>query len=40
MARAYKVLEMEDLSADALRVLELNYPAHPEIREIRRIVVR
>jgi len=40
MARAYKVLEMDDLSADALRVLELNYPAHPEIREIRRIVLK
>lgn len=39
MARAYKALEMYDLSEDALRVLELNYPAHPGIREVRQIVV-
>jgi outer membrane protein assembly factor BamD len=39
MAKAYKVLELDDLSADALRVLELNYPTHPGIREVRTIVL-
>lgn len=33
MAKAYKVMEMNDLSADAIRVLELNYPGHPGIEE-------
>ncbi len=39
MARAYKILEMDDLSADALRVLETNYPNHPGIEETREVVV-
>lgn len=39
MAKAYKVLELNDLSNDALRVLELNYPSHPGIREVRSIVL-
>jgi len=39
MAKAYKVLEMDDLSNDALRVLELNFPGHPGIEEIRKIRV-
>jgi outer membrane protein assembly factor BamD len=39
MAKAYKVLELSDLSNDALRVLELNYPTHPGIREVRNIVL-
>ncbi len=39
LAKAYKVLEMPDLSADALRVLETNYPNHPGIYEVRRVVV-
>ena len=29
MAKAYKILEMPDLSADTVRVLQLNYPNHP-----------
>ncbi len=29
MAKAYRVLEMNDLANDALRVLEFNYPNHP-----------
>ena len=37
MATAYKVLELEDLSVDALRVLELNYPDHPGIAEVRNL---
>ena len=40
MAKAYKVLEMDDLSGDALRVLELNYPNHPGLNEVAEIVVR
>jgi outer membrane protein assembly factor BamD len=39
MAKAYRVLEMNDLSDDALRVLELNYPNHPGIYEVREIEV-
>lgn len=40
MAKAYRVLEMEDLAADAVRVLEQNYPNHPGIYEIREVVVK
>lgn len=40
MAKAYKVLEMDDLSGDALRVLELNYPNHPGLSEVQEIVIR
>ena len=39
MAKAYKIMEMDDLSEDALRVLELNYPAHPGIADVRRSVL-
>jgi outer membrane protein assembly factor BamD len=39
MAKAYKVLEMNDLSADALRVLETNFPNHPGIDEVREVTV-
>ncbi len=39
MAKAYKVLELNDLSDDPLRVLELNYPNHPGIEEVRRTKV-
>ena len=35
MAKAYKILELNDLSEDALRVLELNYPGHPGVAEVR-----
>lgn len=35
MAKAYKVMGLEDLSSDAMRVLELNYPGHPGIAEVR-----
>jgi len=34
MAKAYKQLNLEDLSADALRVLKMNYPDHPGIAEV------
>lgn len=39
MAKAYKILEMDSLSHDALRVLELNYPNHPGINEVGELVV-
>jgi outer membrane protein assembly factor BamD len=34
LAKSYKVMQFPDLSRDALRVLELNYPDHPGIQEI------
>jgi outer membrane protein assembly factor BamD len=40
LSKAYRVLELDDLSADALRVLELNYPNHPGIEEVKRTRVR
>ncbi|HHA18965.1 MAG TPA: outer membrane protein assembly factor BamD, partial [Methylophaga sp.] len=40
MAKAYKVLELYDLSDDALRVLELNYPGHPGVAEVRQLKVK
>lgn len=39
LAKAYKVLEMDDLSQDALRVLELNYPNHPGIARVQNVTV-
>lgn len=40
MAKAYKVLDMHDLSQDALRVLELNYPGHPGVAEVSKTNVQ
>ena len=40
MSKAYRVLEMNDLSDDALRVLELNYPGHPAIYDVREIEIK
>ncbi|MFT5350298.1 MAG: outer membrane protein assembly factor BamD [Planctomycetota bacterium] len=40
MAKAYKVLELDDLSGDAMRVLELNYPNHPGLYEVKGILIR
>jgi len=40
LAKAYRVLEMNDLSNDAIRVLELNYPSHPGIYEAKNIKVK
>ncbi len=34
MAKAYKVLELNVLSEDALRVLQTNYPGHPGVAEV------
>ncbi|MCP5143817.1 MAG: outer membrane protein assembly factor BamD [Gammaproteobacteria bacterium] len=39
LAKAYTVMELDQLAADALHVLEVNYPNSPRIREIRRTVV-
>jgi outer membrane protein assembly factor BamD len=40
LAKSYKVLELNDLSNDALRVLEINYPNHPGITEVNKTAVR
>ncbi len=40
LAKAYRVLELNDLSDDALRVLEINYPDHPGITDTKRIVLK
>lgn len=40
MAKAYKVMELTELSTDALRVLELNYPNHPGIYEVREVLLK
>jgi outer membrane protein assembly factor BamD len=40
LAKSYKVLELDDLAADATRVLELNYPNYPGTEEVRQTRVR
>ena len=40
MAKAYKLLGLEQLSNDALRVLRLNYPDHPGIAQVENLVVK
>lgn len=40
MAKAYKIMGLNDLSADALRVLETNYPGNSNIAEVRETVVK
>ncbi len=40
MAKAYKILGMTDLSNDALRVLEQNFPKYPGIAEVRETRVK
>ena len=40
MAKSYKVLEMNDLSEDTLRILEMNYPNHPGLEEVRKTRVK
>jgi len=39
MAKAYKVLELNDLSEDALRVLELNYPGYDGVAKVRQTII-
>ncbi len=40
LAKSYTVLELTDLAGDALRVLELNYPNHPGVEEVKQTVVQ
>ena len=40
MAKAYRVLELDELSADAVRVLKLNYPEHAGISEVQKLELR
>ena len=40
MAKAYKIMGMNDLSDDALRVLEHNYPGHLGVAEVRKTTLR
>jgi outer membrane protein assembly factor BamD len=40
MAKAYRILEMDELSNDSLRVLKLNYPNHPGLYEVKEIQVK
>ena len=40
LAKSYKVLELDELAADAIRVLELNYPNHPGLEEVLQTRVR
>ena len=35
MVQAYRRLSMNDLAADSLRVLEMNYPGHPALLKIQ-----
>ena len=37
MAKVYKLMDLDDLSADALRVLKLNYPDHEGIAAVEAI---
>ena len=39
LAKSYKAMRLPDLSEDALRVLELNYPDHPGIQEVAELDV-
>lgn len=39
LAKAYRVLEMEDLASDAIRVLENNYPNHPGLADVKNVKI-
>jgi outer membrane protein assembly factor BamD len=39
MARAYKLMGLQDLSDDVVRVLKLNYPNHPDLAVIQNMPV-
>ena len=39
MVKAYKILNLDDLSEDTLRVLEINYPEYPGTDALKEIVV-
>ncbi|MGH8644702.1 MAG: outer membrane protein assembly factor BamD, partial [Gammaproteobacteria bacterium] len=38
LVRSYKALQLEDLAADAMRVLERNYPDHPGVADVKKLV--
>jgi outer membrane protein assembly factor BamD len=40
MAKAYKILKLNDLSDAALRVLRLNYPGHPGVAEVHQTKIK
>ena len=40
MAKAYKIMNLDDLSQDAIRVLKLNYPEHPGIAQTERLILQ
>ncbi|MGE0384826.1 MAG: outer membrane protein assembly factor BamD [Gammaproteobacteria bacterium] len=40
MAQAYKIMDMNDLANDAVRVLELNFPNHPGLFRLKETQVR
>lgn len=40
MAKCYKILEMEDLYRDSLRVLRMNYPGYEGISQLEKTTVR
>tara|TARA_Y100001934_G_C12271529_1_gene735140 strand:- start:104 stop:907 length:804 start_codon:yes stop_codon:yes gene_type:complete len=40
LAKSYRVLELEELATDAMRVLELNYPNHPGLQEVKQTRVQ
>lgn len=40
MARGYKVLGLDELAADTLRVLESNFPGHPSIAQARQLKIK
>ncbi len=40
MAKAYKIMALNDLSDNALKVLTLNYPNHKGIAEVNNLVVK
>jgi outer membrane protein assembly factor BamD len=40
LAKAYKIMGLNDLSASTLKVLKLNYPEHEKIAEVENLVVK
>ncbi len=40
LAKAYKIMELNDLSDSTLKVLKLNYPTYERIAEVKNLVVK
>ena len=40
LAKAYKIMNLPDLSANALKVLQLNYPKHEGIEKVTNLVLK